>query len=134
MLDELYQVLRLANASVKANKTKDARDLYHRAWDMIPEPKYAWDISQITLMRIARGLRDAGYFEEALVYANAIDECKPNPGDADPAILLGSIYYASGDLARARSCFYNAFQIAGKRGFRGENPDYLKLALQRDTQ
>jgi tetratricopeptide (TPR) repeat protein len=131
IVDQVYAEMREGYARLKDGKPDEAEQHFLRAWALIPEPKLGWDISQITVIRIAKVYRSLKKFLEALRWARDVFKCKPLPGDAEPYILLGSIHFEAGELDAAREHFQKAFDLAGKRGFEGEDPAYLKFLKEK---
>ena len=131
-LDELttqavYSEMKLGYELAKEKKYDESIPFFIKAWSLIPEPKYDWDISMISLFRITKIFRDAGLYQEALDWAEQIANCEPSPGDSGPLILKGSIYLEWGNEAEAKKFFELAYKVGGKRGFQGEDPRYLKI-------
>jgi len=125
--EPIYNEMRKGLALLKSGDQGNAEQCILQAWKMIPDPQYNWDISQIVVIRIAKFFRDIKKFAEAEQWAQNIFKCNPAPGDAEPYIVLGSIYLESGDLMAARENLQKAFDLAGKRGFQGHDPKYLKF-------
>lgn len=132
--ERVYAEMRQGYTLLKEGKADKAESFFLRAWDLIPDPKFGWDISQITIIRIAKFYRDARKFPEALRWAKDIFRCRPLPNDAEPYVVLGSIHLEAGELDAAREKFEKAFELAGKRGFDGEDPKYLKFLKEKKSK
>lgn len=129
-VEQVYALMRDGYALLKDARIDEAEQCMLNAWDSIPDPKYDWDISQITVIRIAKFFRGIHRFDAARRWAEDVKKCNPSPGDAEPFILAGSIEYEAGNMVEAERLFNAAFALGGKRGFQGEDPKYLSLVKQ----
>ena len=127
IVDKIYAEMREGYARVKKGEYAEAEPHFLRAWHMIPDPRYDWDISQITVYRITKFYRDAKRFADAERWAQDAFKCNPLPGDGEPYVILGSVYFESGALNLARENFQKAFELSGERVFEGEDIRYFKF-------
>ena len=125
------KILELRNAAYSARSQKDyakAEENYLAAWNALPVPRHGWDTSQLLMERIA------GFYLEWQKYADAerwaIDAFKTNPSPSYHGLylMLGKIYFESGNEDLASENLVKAFEMGGRRGFVGEDPKYLKFA------
>jgi tetratricopeptide (TPR) repeat protein len=117
-----------AFALKKEMKYAEAESKYIAAWHSLPEPKHHWDSSQSILKSVVRFYFEQRRFPEAEQWAKEVFKCDPLPGDAAPYIVLGKIYLEAGREDLAGEQLVKAFELAGRRGFVGEEPKYLKFA------
>lgn len=101
---------------------------YLKAWELFPEPKYDWDSSQITIYRISDFYLEWKKFDRALNWAELVFKTNPLPGDGTPYIMVGKIYFESGNKELALQKFQKAFSLAGKRAFDGEDKKYYEYS------
>lgn len=120
-------MMRNGYAKLREGNATAAESGFMAAWERIPEPRYSWDISQLTVIRLAKFYLEIQKFDDARSWAARIHECGPNPADGEPFVLQGSVEFVAGRLGEARAFFARAFDVAGRRAFRGEDPRYLKL-------
>lgn len=118
----------------KQNNYQSAEKHYLKAWELLPEPKYDWDSSQILIYRISDFYLEWRKFEQALAWAKQVFDTKPLAGDGTPYITLGRIYFEAGDMDQAFSNFEKAFELAGKRAYDGEDKKYLEFYKKRAAE
>jgi hypothetical protein len=126
-VDLIYAKMREGYAKLEEGDTAAAEVFFLAAWNDVPEPKYSWDISQITVSRIARMFLRIGRLDEARLWTARIHDCDPEPGDGIPFVLQGAVEFAAENWDEARSYFKRAYEASGRRAFRGEDPRFLKL-------
>ena len=127
VVERIYTRMRAGYAKLDEGDVSAAESIFLAAWDDVPEPKFSWDISEITVTRITRVFLRTGRLEEARLWAARIHECEPEPGDGVPFILQGAVEFGAGRMDQARDFFARAFAASGRRAFRGEDPRFLKL-------
>jgi tetratricopeptide (TPR) repeat protein len=107
---------------------------YRKAWDLVPDPKYNWDISDSILLRIARFFRDKKDFDEAKRWIRLVfDHCVILPGEGQPDLIAGTIYYEAGERDLARKYLERAYKISKGRSFQTEDIKYLKFVKEHTT-
>ncbi|MDR2187586.1 MAG: hypothetical protein LBE62_05960 [Azonexus sp.] len=136
--DHIYDELCAYGEKYRAAKAigdiEKAEDYLSKLWLAMPEPKYFWDWSQSIIKSIAEFYFEEKNYTEAEKWAKQLFNCQVAPGDAGPYIITGKIYLESGNEALATEYLTKAVKLAGRRGFFGENPKYLKYAQQRTRQ
>lgn len=115
----------------KELKFSEAEERYLAAWNILPNPKHNWDSSQSILKSLVRFYFEIKNYFESEKWAREIFKCDILPGDAVPYIILGKVFFESGQIDLAREFLIKAFEIAGRRGFVGEDPKYLKFAQEK---
>lgn len=118
-------------AQVAAGNFEGAETHYMKAWDLLPEPIYDWDCSEITLYRIADFYLKWGKFETALSWANLVFNTNPLPGDGSPYVTIGAIHFEAGHLDAAYENFKKAVSLSKQRVFQGVDKKYFEFYLQR---
>jgi tetratricopeptide (TPR) repeat protein len=131
LVDPIYALMRDGLALAKQGRHQDGVPLFKKAWELLPEPKYEWDISQITLYRMAKFFRDAQLFGEAHAWIDQVAKCPGQLGDGKAELIKGTIYFAAGEMDSAFEWLDKAYQASGKRVFQGEDPKYLNFLKTR---
>lgn len=98
-------------------------------WGAFPEPKHLWDSSQSTLKVIIDFYIERKGFSSAEQWAKELFRCDVLPNDPEPYIILGKIYLESCRQDLATQNLVKAYEMGGRRGYVGEDPKYLKYAL-----
>ncbi len=102
---------------------------YLKSWDMFPEPKFAWNSSQVRLYAISNFYLRTKQPEKALEWAELVFRTEQLEGDGTPHLIVGIIQFEMENLDRAYHCFRDAFAISGKRTFQGFDKKYLNFYL-----
>ncbi len=68
-------------------------------------------------------------YESAEAWANELQKCKLLPNDPGAHIILGKVHLESGREKLAAKELIKAYGMGGRRGYVGEDPKYLKFAL-----
>ncbi|MDA8446482.1 hypothetical protein [Paracidovorax valerianellae] len=98
-------------------------------WNAYPDPKHLWDSSQSLIKDIADFYRERRDYAVAEQWAGELFKCDLLPYDAEPYIILGRIYLDSDRQDLAAQYLIKAYELGGRRGYVGEEPKYLKFAL-----
>ena len=104
------------------------------AWNLIPEPKSYWDYYpqslSISLVKRYVILNDK---ESAKKWIAVMAEMYDDPNHEDHLVLMteGEAMYRLGDLHRAYYVFGRIYEIYGRKGFAGEQLEYLDFYLKR---
>lgn len=99
------------------------------SWEAFPDPKHSWDSSESLIKTIAQYYIERKEFSSAEKWVDELFKCAPLPRDPKPYLLLGKIYYESGKHDLAANNLVKAYEMGGRRGYVGEDPKYLKFAL-----
>ncbi len=125
--DEIDAMYKQARAKLAAGEHEGAVALALGAFAKLPEPKHDFDVSQSFVHTLAKILRDAGRFPEALrVMEELFASGTVEPFEDQPRFVFGTIYAAMGDEAAAKKWFGEANRISKGRCFRGEDPKYRR--------
>ncbi len=117
IVDQIYALMREGFEHAKQGRHQKGVPLFRRAWDLLPEPKYEWDISKITLFRLAKFFRDAHLFSEAHEWVDQVAKCPIQLGEGTAELTKGTIYFAAGDLDSAFAWLDKAYKASGRRVF-----------------
>jgi tetratricopeptide (TPR) repeat protein len=102
------------------------------AWNMLPDPKFDWDVSKSFTHAVAKRYRDAGLFQKALHLMNDLFDSGTVKSYQDgPRFVLATIYFEMNDLDNAEKYFSEANQISKGRCFRGEDEKYHRFHKSR---
>ena len=115
------------------NNFADAEKYLLQIWDLIPEPKFTWGNTNSLLYGIVDFYRRWGKHEVAKKWiAQALSQ-DLQPHQYVQYLEAGKTYYEAGELEVAKEYFAKAFNIAGARGFSGEDPKYLKFFREKQA-
>lgn len=115
--EELYeQIVSLCKQGDAEEEVEKALELYNRAFDLLPEPKEKWPITNNIYAGMGDLYQKKGEYKEAFQYYLDAYE---NEGFMAPYILinLGVCYYEFGDLERAKDYFIQTYMLAGEEIF-----------------
>ena len=129
--DQVYSHMREGLELAKQGRHQEAAVSFRKSWELVPEPKYEWDLSKITLFRLAKFFRDSGFFAEAHEWIDQVAKCPVQLGDGLMELTKGAIFLAAGDSDAAFIWFDKAYAAGGKRAFQGEDPKYLSFLKTR---
>ena len=133
-IDSAITVERNKAHNYKKNYDYESAEIHYlKAWDLLPEPKYDWDVSQILIYRISDFYLEWKKFETAIEWAKQVFRTSPSASDGTPHIVFGKIYFESGNVDLALDNFIKAYEVAGKRAFEGEDPKYLKFYREKQA-
>jgi tetratricopeptide (TPR) repeat protein len=118
--DQIDALFRDARARMNEGKKDESVALARKAWDLFPEPRFGWDVTQSYTIAMAAILRDAGLLQEALQLIEADFASGVVLKHQDqPRIMLGSIYAEMGDRERAKRWIGEANLLSRGRCFFG---------------
>lgn len=113
------------DALVRSGDDRGALRHFHRAWNMLPEPKEDWEGATWILSAIGDvhfTLRD---FEKGMAaFANAV-HCPGGLGNPFIHLRLGEAAFELGKMDRATDELTRAYLGAGRDLFADEDPKYL---------
>lgn len=110
-----------------AGDTAEAEHRFLESWDMIPEPKSAYDYGQITSYGIAVFYRDTAQFEKARKWAMVARDIYGEGEAASVSMdeLAATIQFESGDLDGAYTLFEPHYRKYGRRVFDGHKKEFI---------
>ncbi|WP_447934372.1 hypothetical protein [Stenotrophomonas lactitubi] len=103
------------------------------SWEMIPEPKSAYDYGQISSYGIAIFYRDTAQFEKAREWA-MVARGIYGEGEASSEYmdeLAATIHFESGDLEGAFALFEPHYRKYGRRVFEGHKKEFIAFIKSR---
>jgi len=125
----IYEVIKEHCAAgdelAESSRFEDAVAEYQKAWELIPEPRTAWNASTWVLGAVADACFLGGYktsAREALEYAMA---CPGGIGNPFLHMRLGQVLFDAGDLDSSADELIRAYMVAGSDIFRNEDERYL---------
>lgn len=132
------QILPVAEAALRelaAGNMDAASRLAIKVWSLVPEPKYGWDSSLSYMRAMVKVLRQSGSYGEAIEILNGhLTSDYYRDYEYHPHFLLGTVYYAIGQLESAKLHFKEAHKIGGMRCFQGEPPEYKQLIRGKSSE
>lgn len=126
--DKLDATFKEARSRLELSDIENAVKIAESAWEMLPEPKFEWDVSKSYVQTLAGIYRDSGNFQEAISLLNELFSSGTlQPHQDRPRLVLGTVYFEMGDLANARKWFDEANRISKGRCFNGQPKKYKDL-------
>lgn len=130
---EIYDIMAENGKVYRAAKASGDYDLAEKKlleiWSKFPEPKHLWDSSQSLIKAITAFYWECKSYLAAEKWAKELFNCELLPADPEPYIILGKIYLDAGNHELATQNLIKAYEMGGRRGYSGEDPKYLKFAL-----
>ncbi|MHB9783991.1 hypothetical protein [Stenotrophomonas maltophilia] len=116
-----------------AGDIAEAEHCFLESWDMIPEPKSAYDYGQITSYGIAVFYRDTAQFEKARAWAMVARDIYGEGEAANVSMdeLAATIQFESGDLDGAYTLFGPHYRKYGGRVFGGHKKGFIDFIKSR---
>lgn len=116
-----------------AGDIAEAEHRFLESWDMIPEPKSAYDYGQISSYGIAIFFRDTAQFEKARQWAMV---ARGIYGEGEAASeymdeLAATIQFESGNLDAAYALFEPQYRKYGRRVFEGHKKEFVAFIKSR---
>ena len=105
----------------------EAEHRFLEGWDMIPEPKSAYDHGQMTSYGMAVFYRDTAQFEKARKWAMVARDIY-GEGEASSEYmdeLVATIEFESGNLDAAYALFEPQYRKYGRRVFEGHGKGFI---------
>lgn len=110
-----------------------ALDLYWRAWDLLPEPRFGFEEATAILAAIGDINYLGGDYAAGRDNLSTVMHCPGAIGIAFLHFRLGQCQYELGDAGAARE-LWRAFHGGGAALFEEEDPKYLDCVRQADAQ
>lgn len=123
--DEINELFIEAFKKLDDNKLIEARSIAEKAWQLLPSPKYDWDVTISLVSDICDMYKELGFYENShkiideLLSSGHLDDY-----DDGPIFLKGTIYYEEGELELAKVWFDKANAISKGRCFVGQPLKY----------
>ncbi|WP_133680901.1 tetratricopeptide repeat protein [Paludibacterium purpuratum] len=103
---------------------------YQEAWDLLPDPKRAWEAATWIKIAIADAHFFAGQFDAAVAELDFALTCPGGLINPYIDLRMGQCLLELGQTDEARECLSDALAEAGEEIFEGEESKYLALARE----
>ena len=116
--DEINELFIEAFKKLDENKLNEARSIAEKAWQLLPSPKYDWDVTISLVSDICDMYKELGFYGNShkiideLLSSGHLDDY-----DDGPIFLKGTIYFEQGELELAKVWFDKANTISKGRCF-----------------
>lgn len=114
-----------------AKRYEDAIAEYNKAWELVPDPKNAWEASTWILAAIADACFLAGYNGSARDALEYVMTCPGGLGNPFLHLRLGQVLYEANERDAAADELMRAYMGAGEDVFRTEDTKYLAFLRTR---
>jgi tetratricopeptide (TPR) repeat protein len=105
----------------------EARALWQRAWDLLPEPRDEWDAATWLLTSIGDSYFSERRFSEAREPLQRAVFCPNGLGNPYTHLRLGQVQFELGNIDRAKDELARAFMGGGDEVFEGDDPKYWRF-------
>jgi tetratricopeptide (TPR) repeat protein len=112
---------------VDVGEYEEALDVFWSAWDLLPEPKTAWDASTWILAAIGDVNFQQEDFEAGRDNLAMAMHCPDAIGNPFLHLRLGQCQFELGNLDRAADELARALLIESPKLFESEDPKYLQF-------
>jgi tetratricopeptide (TPR) repeat protein len=123
--EEISKLCEQGDKLAMSDDYKGALRLYHRSWNLLPEPKEDWEAATWILSAIGDAHYFTGDFANTMAAMSNALACPDGLGNPFIHLRLGEAAFELGDLDRARDELTRAYMGAGKEIFSEEDPKYL---------
>lgn len=124
LLERIFEVRNRAGESEKSCDFREAERLLLLAWEILPEPKYDWELSEITVCDLFDFYLTQQNFTECERWLLELDLASRHSPNPTLFLALGKLRFEQGNFEEARSAFAQLHKAWGHRAFRGEPPKY----------
>ena len=116
-----------------AGDIAEAEHRFLESWDMIPEPKSAYNYGQIISYGMAVFYRDTAQFVKAREWAMVARGIYGEGETASVSMdeLAATIHFESGDLEEAYALFEPHYRKYGRRVFEGHKKEFIAFIKNR---
>ncbi len=125
---EIDNLLQLSGKQFASGALQSSLSIGLEAWDLIPEPKAAWDYyGQSLSAGFVADYADLGDKQSCQKWIEIMAHMYDDPNHEDHYVLMqqGEAIYKLGDMERAFYVFSRVEELYGARGFKGEQKAYL---------
>ncbi len=126
--DEIDALFISAYESLERKDLTKARSQAEKAWKILPEPKFDWDVTLSFVTGICEMYRELAQYDLAL---NIIEQLEKSDHmdefDDGPLFLKATVYYEMKDLEQAKHWFAVANDISRGRCFVEEPAKYKEF-------
>ncbi len=106
-----------------------AIQIYQKAYDLIPEPKQAFEVSTLILFNMGEISFINKDYKLALNSFSEAVKCNNGLGNSHIHLRLGQLHYERGEMERAKDEFMRAYMGGGALIFQNQDPKYF-LAIK----
>lgn len=132
--DEIDKLFIRSKGKLDSGDTTGAIQDAEMAWNILPEPKFDWDVSQSFTHALAETYRDTGDFQNSLNLMQKFFASGTIESYEDGSrFILGTIYFEMNDEENAKKWFAEANRISKGRCFQGEDKKYLTFYKKQIT-
>jgi hypothetical protein len=132
--DAFYAAASAGRSLWAAKDLAGAEAKFMEAWQLIPEPKTDWDMSQSVSSGLVEFFKDTGQLDKALEWIDVVEGIYGTQSEAaltHVAMFRGTVLHDRGDLEGAFRAFEPQFRKWGKRPFAGLDKRYLAFVKER---
>ncbi|MBB1349446.1 MULTISPECIES: hypothetical protein [unclassified Pseudoalteromonas] len=123
--DEIDALYIAAYEALEKKDLNTAKEQAEKAWELLPEPKFDWDVTLSFVSGICEMYKELGFYENShkivdeLLNSDHLDDY-----DDGPIFLKGAIYFEQGELELAKMWFDKANTISKGRCFVSQPKKY----------
>ncbi|WP_369937910.1 tetratricopeptide repeat protein [Xanthomonas tesorieronis] len=130
---DIMGIMESGNALDERGDKDAARSAYHRAWDLLPEPKLEWPPLSAWITASFYNLHfDNADFAAAKQWAQKSLQARESGSDTGPLIDLGMAHFELEEYAQARTYFDEAYRCGKARAFQGRPRKYLAFCMKKN--
>jgi len=123
--DEIDALYIFAYEALEKKDFNTAKEQSEKAWELLPEPKFYWDVTLSFVSGICEMYKELGLHKEALAILDELFEFgNLKPYQDGPIFLKGAIYFEQGELELAKVWFDKANMISKGRCFVSQPKKY----------
>jgi tetratricopeptide (TPR) repeat protein len=123
----ITQLARRGNDLANSGDYLGAKEVYWKAFDLLPDPKTNWEATTWILGSIGDMWFLLGDFDKAYQAFSDAVRCPGGIGNPFIHLRLGEIAFEKGEQARALDELTRAYAIGGPEAFAKEDPKYFAL-------
>lgn len=128
--NEVFKVVDDSHTLFQEGKTNESLNKMHEAWNLLPEPREATNVSNVIAGEISEMyLEELKNYEEAIKWAKILIACYSHReiDDGEGEYTLGRIYYEIEDYDKAKEQFLIRLDKTDGIGLRDAPQKYLEL-------
>ncbi|WP_165750416.1 tetratricopeptide repeat protein [Cellulophaga sp. Z1A5H] len=130
---EIEKLSEQGDAFAEAGNYSDALDAYWAAYDLVPEPKTAWEATTWILVAIGDANFLGADFQAGVENLSNAMHCPNGIGNPFIHLRLGQCQLETGNLERAADELTRAYALEGEELFADDDPKYLEFLKTKIT-